>query len=95
MNTQHTAAPWEVSEGYTNIWAKSPLGARVRLADVTKHSSMNGIDYKANAKLMAAAPDMLAAIESFLHSVENEGVIHGRVSGSVELAKEAINKATL
>jgi hypothetical protein len=93
MNTQHTAAPWEVSEGYTSIWAKSPLGARVRIADVTKHSSMNGIDYKANAKLMAAAPDMLEALllaYSFWNGEYNHDQTH------VQLAMDrAIKKATL
>lgn len=58
----HTPGPWELSEGNTSIWGISPLNARVRLANIQKHSPMNGIDWEANARLIAAAPEMLAAL---------------------------------
>ena len=37
---------------------------------------------------------MHEALKQFIHSVEHEGVINGRVVDAVRNAKEAINKAT-
>ena len=51
-------------------------------------------EIKANAKLIAAAPDLLNVVLQFIHSVEHEGVIEGRVVDAVRNAKEAIQKAT-
>ena len=46
------------------------------------------------AKLMSAAPDLLEACESILHSMAHEGVAHGgRVAESVNQLQQAINKA--
>lgn len=59
MSMKHTPGPWEYSGG--GIWGVSPFNARVRLADITFHNSINRIDSEANGRLMAAAPDLLAA----------------------------------
>lgn len=69
MMKKHTPGPWEVSGG-DGIWAVSPWNARFRLATVTKPSPMNGIDWEANARLIAAAPELLEALRSLTHAVE-------------------------
>lgn len=61
---KHTPGPWELSEGETSVWAKSPLNARVRIANIVTHSPMNGIDFQANACLIAAAPSLLEALRA-------------------------------
>lgn len=58
---KHTPGPWGVSAD--GIWAVSPLNAHVRLATVTSFSPMNGIDSRANAHLIAAAPELLEALQ--------------------------------
>lgn len=56
------AANWEVSG--TSIWGVTPLNARVRIADVTLLAPSNGVNWVQHANLIAAAPDMLAALRS-------------------------------
>lgn len=62
-NAQHTPGPWELSEGDTSVWAMSPLNAHVRIADIKQHSPMNGINNKANARLIAAASELLDGLD--------------------------------
>lgn len=49
---------------------------------------------KKTAQLLAAAPDMIAALKQFIHAAEHEGVINGRLVCAVRNANEAIQKAT-
>lgn len=100
MSTQHTPGPWELSEGDTSLWAKSPLGARVRISNIIKHAPINGINHAANARLIAAAPDLLAALEDLLENLDETGLgtmpgdVFSNMRDTVERAKEAITKAT-
>ena len=66
----HTPGPWEYSGG--GIWGRSPWNARVRLADITFHNSINGIASDANGQLMAAAPILLDAAKTALAFAEYE-----------------------
>lgn len=47
-----------------------------------------------NAKIMAAAPEMLAALQLLLYGW-NESDVNHDVTGAFNQAQEAINKATL
>lgn len=68
----HTPAPWQVAENifgntctyevYTNVPTKSGMGGYTRICEVTPR------DQKANANLIAAAPDLLEACELVLMS---------------------------
>ena len=49
---------------------------------------------EANAKLIAAAPDMLEALESFVYEIEKTRSGYNILEESYHLAKEAIKKAT-
>lgn len=66
---RHTPGPWDASA--TGIWATSTWNARVRIAEATTFSRMNGIDAVANANLIAAAPDLLEALRRLLSSVDS------------------------
>lgn len=48
----------------------------------------------ANAKLIAAAPDLLEALESFVYEIEKTRSDDNFLEESYHLAKEAIKKAT-
>jgi len=59
MNTQHTPGPWDYEDGLT-ISDKSGF----HIALVNQYASSFGDDqHKANARLIAAAPDMLHALQ--------------------------------
>ena len=68
MSAQHTPGPWSINDwpqatSDIAIGAKgTPLIARVQLRDV----SIN--EQKANASLIASAPDLLAALEDLIDS---------------------------
>ncbi|HZZ77143.1 MAG TPA: hypothetical protein VFE62_01410 [Gemmataceae bacterium] len=57
-NAKHTPAPWDVSGN--EIWGISPWNARFKIATVTMPSPMNAVDWSANARLIAAAPETAA-----------------------------------
>lgn len=54
------AESWTFSND--GVWGISPWNAKVLLASVVVHSSLNGLDWKAHGRLMAAAPRMRAAL---------------------------------
>jgi hypothetical protein len=65
MNTNHTPGPWQV-RGRTNVF---PAGGTSRIIANCAGYSTNGPDWEevneeneANARLIAAAPDLLAAL---------------------------------
>jgi hypothetical protein len=66
MSKGHTPGPWEISGG--SIWAVTPWNARVRILTAEVHSRTNGVDWAANLRLAAAAPDLLVALEQVVGS---------------------------
>lgn len=91
MKAQHTPGPWEVSGN--GIWAVSQWNARFRLATVTTPSPMNGVDWEANAKLIAAAPKMLEALESIIRIAALRDDNVERPEGLFELLRDAAGTA--
>ena len=70
--SKHTRGPWQIlpdesDKGYTRIRGTS-LGYRYKIADV-RHAAFGGVgkacaeETEANARLIAAAPDLLAMLE--------------------------------
>ena len=87
MNTKHTAGEWHTKEG--QIY---PLTTGRTLALIPYFDS-NNTEHEANAKLIAAAPELLEALKELLTWANiKDG------SGSQYLrdkCQQAINKATL
>lgn len=86
----HTPAPWmQAPLSPTDVIADD------RLMIAMAREGMNGIAREqaaANARLIAAAPDLLAALQSLVAVCENEGFPHlGRI---LPAARDAIAKAT-
>lgn len=74
MNTQHTPGPWHIGEGIYNgnIFAKNGRqkfyhdGCSSRQAVCTIRHGWNAEEDNANARLIAAAPQMLEALRAAL-----------------------------
>lgn len=85
-NTKHTPGPWQVlppKEGQPSITIAIPSNDAVYVAGSTK---------EANARLIAAAPELLEALEAMveMYGPRGSNIIW---DGPIPLAQEAINKA--
>lgn len=82
METKHTQGNWDVTAIYNN-----PLSDD-KLYIINKGSSTSLKEMQANAKLIAAAPDLLEALQAMIDGKERD------FSKLVEKAQAAIKKAT-
>ena len=88
MSTEHTTGPWNIrdddEDGVVSIVGSSQIViARVRTATVEPGDG--------NARLIAAAPDLLYALEEALHLIETLTPLEG---STVRIVRAAIAKAT-
>lgn len=91
-NTKHTPGPWFVSRNSNYVRAESSKGWNIATIE-------DQPPYKeANAKLMAAAPELLKALNSLVLSVmahpDYTGDENEEWTDLIETAEEAIKKAT-
>lgn len=82
---KYLPGPWEVAAG--DVWATSPWNARVRIASVTQFSPMNGVDSAANARLIAAAPELLGVVDSLLSDIGRDNSMPSAVRARAVLTK--------
>ena len=89
MNTQHTPGPWKV----TGLYVREQDGGLVAsINDLWHDQKTPKAEKNANARLMAAAPDLLAALEEWVGYVPNstDEVEQHRI----DRARAAIARAT-
>jgi hypothetical protein len=75
----HTPGPWSVVRGYlisSNVDADECVLDRPTTNDGIYVAQAKGPDAEANARLMAAAPDLLAALEDLLSATREVGYVH-------------------
>ena len=92
--SKHTLGPWEASEGYpSDIWHVDmpSRGYSVVVSRAEEDWDMVVEEVQANAHLIAAAPELLDALETLLLSTERDDM-NFRVR-AMEAAREAIAKA--
>ena len=92
--SEHTLGPWEASEGHpSDIWHVDmpSRGYSVVVSRAGEDWDMDVEEVQANAHLIAAAPELLDALETLLLSTERDD-INFRVR-AMEAAREAIAKA--
>ena len=102
--TQHTPGPWNVGDDSPNEYEGPTVEnidtviAVIPIDDINDSSP----EERANARLIAAAPDLLAALEQ-LKALAEEGVIHRNETGKPQwsltdeiknITRAAITKAT-
>lgn len=91
-DTKHTPGPWEYESG--SIW--SDLAGRIGRADRDNPTTCP-TERDANARLMAASPELLAACELALRILDRDGLQHIRgeawTDGERERLELAVAKA--
>lgn len=100
---QHTDSPWAIhwgtAQGGDGHWIvdSQDHGELSRIAMVAFHDDKSGDETRANAKLIAAAPELIAALIA-CHDRLAEWVDSGSMDDAdfyaVKMAKAAISKAT-
>ena len=105
MNTQHTPGPWtkefDTTGGHRVHVLNAgldKLGTRNAIGHFTGYSQEPPRDYwkldneinEANARLIAAAPDLLAALEALLWTI---GPCADMAEGRLDMARKALAKA--
>lgn len=103
----HTSGPWLLSHN-TN-WKTNPFSVTVRkpgvhnttVANIPLRMTIPPQEQQANARLIAAAPDLLAALEYALKDMEGardwvreKSPMIGVLAVSIGMARAAIAKAT-
>ena len=82
METKHTPGPWAIDGEGTN--------AMVRGADLTivavRHR-LTGPTHEANARLIAAAPELLEALESILSDACDNGAYWDKARAAIAKAR--------
>lgn len=101
--TQHTPGPWNVersSPGDTSNCAKAGCRAAVRgqvgpdICWVKVYDDEVSRNWEANARLIAAAPDLLAALETILNQrADGAKVSREEWQAATEAARAALAKA--
>lgn len=99
MQTSHTLGPWSIHSNEYAQWISNSLG-KAQIAKVFQPAGMKPEESQANAHLISAAPELLAALEDCLAqftSILNEERFsveyHKSVAESHKLAISAISKA--
>ena len=92
MTTQHTPGPWSFTTDCIAIWNGPNARKVLQIADLSSEGSPN-IDVAetlANARLITAAPDLLAALrlcERALEERDAEAEEHAAKTARAEIAK--------
>jgi hypothetical protein len=94
MNTKHTPGPWHIDRDAFERAARLKGGDNMRLilrwGAFARRSSAD-VEIEANARLIAAAPDLLEALQTLVQMTGNVGQIEAFLNGP---ARAAIAKAT-
>jgi len=101
MPTQHTPGPWKVAEAFINnqpnrLFVSEGKWGGKNIADLGEADEANN----ANARLIAAAPELLAALQSLIQYLPEEDIYYEDASSyrqiqrAVERAEAAIARAT-
>ena len=89
MSAKHTPGPWVVIDG-TAIWSKS-FQTNTAIAKVNRRIDDTT---RANARLMAAAPDLLEALQELAEMCDQCDSWQSFPDAPVQKAYAAIGKAT-
>ncbi|NBW22341.1 MAG: hypothetical protein EBR82_81765 [Caulobacteraceae bacterium] len=89
-NTKHTPGPWKLDD--VSDFIRGPRGVYIaELCDANSDRvQVHGPRFEANARLMAAAPDLLEACEAAFNCLD---LLGEEYSGTAGILAQAIRKA--
>ena len=96
----HTSGPWKKFDGWGSDSNKPIIVDNVPDVDgkfvgnCICYVATTNSDFKANAELIAAAPDLLEALRNIVRHQDSIGGELAKMSGTRRIAAEAIKKAT-
>ena len=96
MSTQHTPGPWKVKAGTNAVLAgRKQICSHVNAASALTVNMVKDYEIaQANARLIAAAPDLLGALQNMLAQYNT---VHGtgdmEMQSAIDFAHKAIAKA--
>jgi len=86
MNAQHTPGPWKLSDAGDSITA--PSGARIAELLIVHDAPDRIRQFDANARLISAAPDLLAALQLvYSNAGESPEWIRARIGQAIAKAE--------
>ena len=97
MTQTHTPGPWVACPGNARQVYKIETNARGNQNDGYEIAALRGPDKDANARLIAAAPELYAALESLTQYVDSyryNSAWAGRPHAIMDAARAAIARAT-
>lgn len=97
MNKQHTPGPWNVGDDSPNDYEGPMIDTRDRAVAVITidHETESTPEDRANARLIAAAPELLAALQRLTRAMDDyDGDIPADINSPHHQALAAIAKAT-
>ena len=93
--SEHTPGPWQVIPSWGDWTIEGPNKEEIIFQDGPYQTPTIKLE---NARLIAAAPDLLEALQAYLEAFENHGITNTTNLDSIghiaELAYAAIDKAT-
>jgi len=95
MKNKHTPGPWSIEispAGQSSITGEKWCDAVIQPLNIVAERFPAKYEYSANARLIAAAPDLLAALEFCADALNTEA--GGLYKAHIEQARAAIYKAT-
>ena len=97
--TKHTPAPWVYSRNSNPICILGDWRGDGSYSDVAEIAPQERQEALANARLISAAPDLLAACHALMRAEAMQegkrgGEIMGQISLAIDAARAAIAKAT-
>ncbi|MBW9247136.1 hypothetical protein [Pseudomonas paracarnis] len=97
MGMKHTPGPWYVQDDHGKRWIETE-GNDDTIAEIHRRKRKGSVysceEAGANADLIAAAPDLLTALQGLLAAYEDPGNTGSTQDDKVQAARNAISKAT-
>lgn len=101
MTAKHTPGPWKVWKSFEgpDAWGQDYYSLSIHdMASMSKiatveswHGKNESAESERNADLMAAAPDLLAALEAMIREFDVDFIEHGSIE--IKQARAAISRA--
>lgn len=91
MNAQHTPGPWTIEKTSHDT---EIVAGKYHICNVGESVRCSENEAKANARLIASAPDLLAALQAFAAAGNNFTGWHPAYEDAIIQARAAIARAT-